>query len=300
MKRKDIGLLISLDALLEESNVTRAARVLHLTQPALSAQLVRMRRLFGDPLLIPSPSGRGMTPTARGLTLKRPLRDLLHTLQGLIDRPDVFDPRTAVRNYVVAANDNAATMLGVGLAARLQASAGADVRLSLINPSPKELEQLLEKRGVDIVLSSKAGMPKDLTVRELLKDRFRVAQRKNHPRGKRAPSLRNYAAQTHVLVSAARGGFSSTIDDVLSEHGLSRKVALSVQHYSLVPQVLLQTDCVATLPARFLAAFDDRLDTFKMPFEIPPFVLAAGWHPRDETDEGHQWLREQLFDVSSA
>jgi len=109
----DLPLLLSLNALLEENNVTRAAARLHLSQPALSAQLARLRDMFGDPLLVPSETGRGMVPTSKASALKGPLRAALQQLNQAVSDEGEFDPRTSSRCFTIAANDNAISMFGL-------------------------------------------------------------------------------------------------------------------------------------------------------------------------------------------
>ena len=108
----DLNLLVSLDALLAESNVTRAAERLHLTQPAVSTQLARLRQIFGDPLLIPAETGRGMTRSTRALELMEPLHLALKNLEAVVRHQPSFDPHTDRRSFVIAANDNATAVLG--------------------------------------------------------------------------------------------------------------------------------------------------------------------------------------------
>src|SRR5580704_2931510 len=114
LRGTDLNLLVSLDALIEEANVTRAAARLNISQPALSAQLARLRRLLHDPLLVTARSGRGMTPTARALELRGPLQQALRELEKIAKSPPAFDPKTADRTFAIAATDNATVILGVG------------------------------------------------------------------------------------------------------------------------------------------------------------------------------------------
>ena len=129
-KGADLNLLVSLDALIEEGNVTKAAARLNVSQPALSAQLARLRELFQDPLLVPSRTGRGMIPTARALKLRGPLHAALKDLETVIKRPPAFDPLTANRSFAIAASDNATVVLGIGLIERVRKLAGPGVRVS--------------------------------------------------------------------------------------------------------------------------------------------------------------------------
>src|SRR5215467_1199136 len=130
LKGADLSLLVSLDALIEEANVTKAAERLNISQPALSAQLARLRDLFHDPLLVSAKSGRGMVPTPRALELKLPLHLALKDLEAVVKRPPTFDPLSAERTFAIAGSDNVTAVLGVRLIARAQKLAGPNVRIS--------------------------------------------------------------------------------------------------------------------------------------------------------------------------
>ena len=121
LRQIDLNLLVSLDALLAECNVTRAARRLHLSQPALSAQLARLRTLFADPLLLPAETGRGMTPTARALALGPALHLALKDLESVVLHQPSFDPATDVRTFQLAMNDTAMVVIGLPLIEELAA-----------------------------------------------------------------------------------------------------------------------------------------------------------------------------------
>ncbi|WP_341829652.1 LysR family transcriptional regulator [Burkholderia gladioli] len=119
LRGADLALLGSLDVLLAEANVTRAAARLHLSQPALSAQLARLRELTGDPLLVPARNGRGMTPTARALAIREPLRAALQSLQAALAHGAGFDPAQDARTFQILASDNGFVMAGVDLVRRV-------------------------------------------------------------------------------------------------------------------------------------------------------------------------------------
>jgi DNA-binding transcriptional LysR family regulator len=294
----ELGLLIALDALLTDLNVTHAAARLHVTQPALSNQLSRLRKMFNDPLLIVADSGRGMTPTPRALELKTQLNELLRELRALVEHPPAFDPKVHNRDFSIAANDNAAMMIGIGLIGRVARVAGFNVRIALRNPQPASLPTQIERGEIDLVLGLDRSFGKELAVRHLFKDHFQVGQRKRHPRGAGSINAKAYCQYGHVIVSGDGGGFQTFIDSSLQNMGMTRHVAVSVQHYGLVPQILMQTDYLATLPARFLAAFTRQLDTCPPPVASNEFFLSAGWHPRNNADPGHRWLREQVIAVA--
>lgn len=291
-----MGLLVSLDVLLEEANVTRAARRLAISQPALSAQLARLRQVLDDPLLVPAERGRGMRLTPRAAQLKSPLHELLTRLEELVEAPYAFDPSTAKRDFTIALNDNAAMTIGLDLIECIRKQSYAGIRLAMLQIPRDEVLDLAARGRIDLVIGTRAFMPPGLRTHDLVDDRFQVAQRKGHPRGTAAMTLEQYCAYEHVLVST-NGSYHSGIDDFLAELGHYRHTTVSVQYYTAVPPILERTNCLATLPERFLHRFDHMIDRFDLPFAFDPFQLQVGWHPRFDEDLGHQWLREQLIAV---
>ena len=126
-----------------------------------------------------------------------------------------------------------------------------------------------------------------------------MAQRKGHPRGKKRLDLKTYCSLSHVLVSTSGGSFRGDIDEQLEKVGRRRNVVLSIHQFILAPMFLRITDYVATLPARFVDRFTDDLDTFELPFKARGFTLSAAWHPRNQADPAHIWLREQLSGIAA-
>jgi DNA-binding transcriptional LysR family regulator len=297
LSRIDLNLLVSLDALLAESNVTRAAARLNLTQPAVSAQLARLRQLFGDPLLIPAANGRGMTRTARALELMEPLQSALRTLEAVVRRQPVFDPHADARRFVVAASDQAVAVLGVPLMQAWPRLAGPRVQLAFVSAELVGLAERFERGELDLLIGSERMLPPSLKARRLYEERFVAAQRKGHPRGTAPYTLDDYCAFEHVLVSTSGGSFFGFMDEHLETLGRARRVALSVQHFTLVPEVLARTDYIATLPERLIARYREHVDLFELPFEARGFTMLAGWHPRSQNDPAHGWLRDAVAAV---
>jgi DNA-binding transcriptional LysR family regulator len=293
----DLNLLISLDALIEEANVTRAAARLNISQPALSAQLTRLRHLFGDPLLVPSETGRGMIPTTRAMALKDRLHVVLKDIESLVKQSAVFQPLTAERTFTVAANDNAIIMMGLDLIDRLARRGGPNIRIRF-RGSSDQATTLLERGDVDILIGVEKDIPRGMKATRLFTDRFLMAQRRGHPRGSSPLSLVEYCGLKHVLVSYSGPDFHGAIDDQLKALGKDRTVAVSVHQYHLAPMVVAGSDYVCTLPERFLSHFAYHLDSFELPFEAPAFSLLAAWHPRSHADPAHIWLRDQLSEIA--
>ncbi len=290
----DMPLLVSLQTMLDEKNITRAAARLGISQPALSAQLARLRDIFQDQLLTPAASGKGMVLTPRGNELREPLRLALQNLQDAIGTPSAFDPAKSDRIFTIGANDNATAIIGSRLVSLARGHGLSGIRFAFRSIDLTRLTGQLEAGDLDLALVSKAAVPSGMPAQPLLEERFMMAQRKDHPRGLRAPTMREYARLEHVIVSGEGGGFRGFIDDILASKGLARRVAVSVQHYSVVPLLLQSTDLVCTLPQRFLSRYPHALQSLRLPFDTRPFTLNVTWHARFDNDRGHQWLRQQL------
>lgn len=289
----DGSLLLALKALLEERNVTRAAVQLGISQPALSARLVRLRDILEDPLFVPAANGRGVVPTPRAEALEQELLHVLEGLKRLVSQPELFDPATTTRTFVVALFETPAAVLIPELCANFAREA-PNARLACIYP-PRDVYEKLEQGQIDLLITVPDGLPGDLMQRPLWEDGFRTAQRKGHPRGTGPLDIESFCSLNHILVSTQGGRFAGMVDEALLEQGYSRNVMYSVQNYSHVALVLSTTDAVCTLPSRFLSQYSDRLDLFEPPLGLSALRLVLAWHARTHKDAGHQWLRRQLY-----
>lgn len=298
IKRSDLPLLVSLEALLSECNVTRAAQKLHISQPTLSGHLARLRHLFGDPLLVPSETGRGMVPTDRARALQSRLSDALLQLHAAVVDDHVFEPGTSRRTFVIAANDNVFSILGLDVLGDVLALGNPDLRIATVPATDPHLTERMARGEIDLYLGDVAYVSETLKARFLLSDTFAFAQRKQHPRGLTPPSLDEYCSLAHVVVSA-RADFSTPVDEVLA--GLSRKrnVAATIPTYGQVALVLAQSDAVASLPRRLLQRYASVIDVLELPFAMPAFRLSMAWHPRTQQDPGAIWLRSRFMDSAS-
>lgn len=294
LRQIDLNLLLSLDALLSECNVTRAARRLHLSQPALSGQLARLRQIFDDPLLLPAETGRGMTPTARALTLGPALHSVLKDLEAVVQHRPSFDPLTDERSFQIAVNDTAMVVLGLPLIERLAMEAGPGVRVAFRSPAAETIAAQMETGEVDLLIASERLLPASMKMRPLVHGRFVMAQRKGHPRGTGPLDVEAYSALQHVLVTEFAGRFSGYIDETLAEQGYRRQVVVSVEKFSLVPEILRHSDYVCTLPSMLTGRFAHVLDMFELPFDDRGFGLQLGWHPRNHADPAVSWLRDRV------
>lgn len=289
--RMDLNLLVSLDVLLAECHVTRAAARLNLSQPALSAQLRQLRQAFDDPLLVAGP--KGMTPTARAQALKTPLRELLAGVQGLVSAGRSFDPGTTEQVFRIAATDSIHSSVSTPLAARLCHLAPRS-RLAMQRSDLQTLPEQLASGELDLALLTTQSLPGALHARKLYDEDFLCVMRPGHPASTRPLDLDTYCALGHVLVSPSGGGFVGTVDAALQALGCSRRVQLSVNSFLLVPQLIAGTDLVATVPARLARHWAGPLAVVSVPLEVPGFSVSMAWHPRAHADPAQVWLRETL------
>lgn len=288
--RLDLNLLVTLDMLLAERSVTRAAERLNLSQPAVSVQLAKLRELFADPLLLPAQ--RGMRPTARADELRGPLREALEALGRAVAPTRAFDPASASTTWRVAAADYAESAILLPALARLRAAA-PNTRLAVVEAVPSRMARQLENAELDLFFHTSVGAPPGLHHRVLFHERYVLAGREGHPRLKRRPTLAQFCALEHVVVSLAGGGFSGPTDEALAAQGLARRVVLSVPHFLFMMSALAATDLVAMLPER-LARGAPGLRVVQAPIEVPGYEMAMLWHERRHRDPGHRWLREQI------
>jgi DNA-binding transcriptional LysR family regulator len=297
MSDVDFGLLLTLDALLKEQNVTHAAARLNITQSALSARLIRLRQLLNDPLFIPAASGRGMIPTPHATALQPELSRLIERLSDFINTAHQFDPATTRRVFRIAATDNPAAIIAPDLVPLMRTQA-PQAQVAFTLPNKAGIAGHLEQGDVDLFVGAAEDAAGGLVGQTLFEDEFVTAQRRGHPRGTGELTLDEFCQLDHLLISTAGGHFSGMIDNALAELGRERRVSISVQSYALAPLVLTSSDCVCTLPRRFLQRFDQVLDLFEPPLSLSRFGMQMFWHPKMRTDPAQKWLRKLILQVA--
>ena len=293
----DLNLLVTLEALLAEQNVTKAANRLHLSQPAVSAQLSRLRDLFDDPLLIPAQ--RGMTPTAKALELLDPLRHALDQVRAALAEHRHFDPGNAKLTLAIACTDYLQAVVARPLAVALRKQAPG-VRIALRHLDPPQLEAQMVRGDVDLALMTPEHGPGSLRARRLFDERYVLIGRKRHPGLRRGLTVEEFARLDHVIVSLRGGDFTTPVDDGLAALGYQRNVALSAASFLIVPEIVSHSNFVALVPERLVR---DRLDGLKIvecPFPVPGFTVSMLWHERNHGHSGQRWVRETVMEVTGS
>ena len=295
IKKIDLNLLVVLDALLDERNVTRAAARLGYTQPTISGMLARLRDLFGDPLFVRAQ--RGLLPTPRAKALAVPIKQLLADSQRLVARNE-FDPAEAEATFTIASNDYMQLTLLVPFVKVLRREA-KQIRLAIVPPIIEGVGDALARGQIDLAVTIPEFAMSDLPSRLLYRERYVVAVRPQHPLARRAPlTVKGLCEYDHVLVSPTGGSFEGPTDQALARLRLRRKVRYSVPSFLLVPEILQTDDLVALVPSRLLRKNDKRLIVLKPPIEVPDFDVIAVWHPRVDKDVAHRWLRNRLAETA--
>jgi len=297
----DLNLLLAFEALMIERNVTRAAKRIGLSQPAMSNALSRLRRTFDDPLLVRTPEG--MAPTANAHSLIVPIRAALAQLRAALEEKPSFDPAASKRTFHLSTSDHVEIVLIAPLVAKLLAKAN---RVSLRLARPRSLFQPPTPQALADSLDLAIGFFPDVMALDasihsevLWEERSVVLARKNHPRIKDRLTLRQFAAEDHSAVFYKTEG-QGFIDTLLEQKGLARRAAVIVPHFASIPFVVAESDLIATVPELTAARFAKhlKLQVLPVPIAIPPFRMTMLWHERMEADLAHTWLRELIVETA--
>ena len=297
MKNQELNLLYIFDAIMTEGSVTRAANRLAMTQPAVSNAVARMRDIWKDPLFIKS--GRQIEPTAFALSLWDQVREPMHYLANAVNGSD-FNPAESRRKFRVALSDSGVDMFWLPLIQHL-----ADVAPMVdLYAAPFSLhgtiDQLREAQ-VDLAVGPLTHHDRSLHSTLLYETRYILAMGKHHPLAQKGQvTLEEFLAARHLLVTTS-GHATGVVDQVLHRHGLRRRVAVTVNHFSAAPKLLINTDLIAVVP-QFVAGgtkYRSELWLSEPPVEVEPTPVYVIWHSRHDRDPGLVWMREQLETIAS-
>jgi len=293
----DLNLLRALDALLEQPQVSAAARRLNLSQPATSAALKRLRDALGDPLLVRS--GHQMIPTALAERIRPKVRRLIVDIEETLRAPEIFDPAHTERSFRIAANDHAVIAILCPLMHQLQHTAP---RITVeVLPFEDDFERRLAEDNYDLAIRDRWAMRSWHHLETVFREDYVCIARRDHPRLSKKPTLDEFLAEGHVLISPA-GRTQGVVDSALDRLKRKRRVAITLPHFLAAPVVVAQTDCIMTIARR--AAVETvktyNLRTFSPPLRLPGFEVATAWHPRGETDAGVTWLRGQVRKMATS
>jgi len=296
MSTPDLNLLVTLDVLLAEGSVARAARRLRLSPSAMSRALARLRETTGDPLLVRA--GRGLVPTPRALELRERVGQLVQDAEAVLRPAEKLNLNQLVRTFTLRASDGFVENFGPDLIARVSEEARG-VRLRFVQKPDKD-SALLREGSVDL----ETGVVGDTTspevrTRALFRDRFIGVVRMGHSlsQGEITPS--RYASGMHILVSR-RGLAKGPMDEALKPFGLEREIVTIVGGFSAALALARASDLIATVPERHTGNLRAGMHSFPLPVSTPEITVSMLWHPRMDADPAHRWLRGCVLDTCAA
>lgn len=307
LNKVDLNLLIYLDVLLREQNVTRAAQQIGISQPAMSNGLRRLRDLFKDPLLIRTSAG--MTPTERATELEPLIRDVLTNIEMFVQTETDFDPKSSNRIFRIMASDYAESTLLPGLIDHLRQYAPGII-LDVLTPSDVAFRDV-EQGKVDMVINRFDSMPLSFHQSNVWRDSFSCVLGSNNPIAKNF-GLEQYLRAQHVWCSKTGMGVGvgvnpedvqrlGWVDEALNLIGAKRKITVFTRHYQAAMLLCEKQDLIATVPTRCaqLQAHNSAVVVLPPPFDIPLMELKIAWSPLLQHNPAHRWMRHLIQKIAS-
>lgn len=298
-ERFDLNLLVILDTLLEERNVTKASERLHIGQSGASAALKRLREHFGDELLVPV--GRRMTLTPLAQTLVEPVREALLQVRAALSRRPAFDPQTEHRRFTLCASDYVTTVLMAEVIRHI-AEQAPHVSIELRRP-PRDFAEVFDRGELDLIV-----MPEPYLTQfthpstPLFRDTHVCLVWSGHPSVGESLTFEQYMALGHVVVRLGEDARAVMFEEWFQpRYGRQRRIECSVDNFSTLPLLVVGTQRVATLHRR-LAEHAVRhlpLRMLEVPVDVPPLVETMAWPRHLQNDPAHAWLREQVQMVAA-
>jgi DNA-binding transcriptional LysR family regulator len=289
----DLNLLVTLDVLLAEGSVARAAKRLRLSPSAMSRALARLREATGDPLLVRA--GRGLVPTPRALELRERVGPLVRDAESVLRPARTLDLKRLMRTFTLRSSEGFVENFGPGLIARV-AKEAPGVRLRFLPKTDKDSTPL---RDADVDLETGVigkTMGPEIRTQGLFRDRYIAAVRPGHPLSQGNITPARYAAGQHVFVSR-RGLDKGPVDEALASFGLERRIVAIVGGFSAALALARASDLIASVPERHTTNLRAGMHSFPLPIQLPNITVSLFWHPRLDADPAHRWLRGIVRDI---
>ena len=293
VSKPDLNLLVTLDALLAEGSVARAAQQLRLSPSAMSRALARLRETTGDPLLVRA--GRGLVPTPRAIELRERVGQLVQDGEAVLRPAENLDLKRLVQTFTLRTSEGFVESFGPDLIARVGKEAPG-VRLRFV-PKPNSGSTPLRDGSVDLetgVVGKTMGP--EVRAQALFRDRFIGVVRKGHRLSKGKVTASRYAAGRHVLDSR-HDLDKGPIDDALKALGLERDIVTVVGGFSTALALARASDLIASVPERHTRNLRNGMHSFSLPLSTPEITVSLLWHPRLDADPAHRWLRGCVREV---
>jgi DNA-binding transcriptional LysR family regulator len=291
LSKIDMNLFIVFDTIYSERNLTKAADVLHITQPAVSNALARLRGHFNDELFVRQ-SGQ-MVPTPLTENIIERVREALAKLQSSLNEHDAFDPGDSARTFRFSMNDTSEAYVLPRLMELLEVQA-PNINVESYTVPRADMVRAFSAGELDLALDVPIISHTELINTPLATDRYVCVARAQHPRIQGKLSLDAYMSESHIHVSSRKKG-GGQIDAYLGRLGLQRNIKLRIQHSRAGGPIVARTDMLLTIPQSLTRGTD--LQVLELPFAIPMLDWHLYWAARHQTDRAHQWMREKVFEI---
>ena len=292
----DLNLLVVFEAIFSAGGVTPASECLHLTQPAVSHALTRLRKTFRDPMFVRR--GRAVAPTPLARKMIEPVRRALREFENSVARVESFDPARTRKRFVVGMRDVFEAIVLPELLRVISRTAPL-IDLSTVRVNRRDLEAELTAGMVDAAIDVTLPMSDEIRRAPFMAGKFVVQARRGHPKVKRVLDLKTYLAEDHIMVSSRRRGQSAE-EFELTRRNLSRRVRLRCQSYFAACRIVSQTDLLLTMAERYARIANTIFHNQILPFplKVPTFDGVLYWHENADSDAANTWLRRQLLAAS--
>ena len=292
----DLNLLRVFSAVHAEGHIGRAAKILGISQPAVSHAIQRLRDSVGDPLFIRS--GKGVEPTARADEMAAYVRDSLESAMAAITASQGFDPATSNRVFHVGLPDHAVAKYAPLIHAAFSHRA-PKLGIHLHDVQTPEAIRLVEQGDIDIAANVIEDLPKRFKSIPLFTSQIVVIASKQNPYIKGKIDLAGYQKARHLMYSASKP-MNNTLDEGLAKWDITRDIGMTISGHLAVPVIIAHSDLIATVTQELAEPYVEKyeLQMLKLPFDIPDIQVSLFWHERNDRDAGHQWLREMAVKMT--
>lgn len=299
LRNIDLNLLLVFDVLYRTRNTTRAAEQLHLTQPAVSNALRRLRTMFDDVLFVKTATGMEPTPRADGVAAL--IDEGFASIRLAVQAGQKFDPATAVRTFRLYVSDIGQSVFIPALAAKLREVA-PNIKIATQYLALETAQQLMKLGQLDLALGNFTGLHSEFIQQKLFNETYVALVRRRHPKIGAKLTIEQFFSAEHVVYTPRAGSharFEVELDAIAAKNGKSRNVALWLSHSLGIDRVVASSDLIACVPSRIASALSHTKDVrpVALPVEITPVDISQFWHERCHRDDGHQWLRSLTFEL---
>jgi DNA-binding transcriptional LysR family regulator len=291
----DISMIRTFDALMRERSVSRAAARLFLSQPAVSASLARLRKIFNDPLFIRT--GHGVSPTPKAQRLAPKIEKALFEFSSLFDEEQDFSPSESSRIFRIAGSDHPSNWVLPALG-RILAASGSAIRIVWEPVGSLSLQDSLSRGELDMALIARMKPPVDLQHLVLYEDNYVYALRRDHPGASEQVSLDSFCEIPQIFLGYGTSTLDDRIDDILAATGRKRKVQMVVSSFAQIIHQLEHSDYAAVMGQRVALTHADKLVTQALPFALPNYSSFLCWDKKSVHDPGIQWLKNQILAIA--